>query len=51
MTPAAEPLDPSILVSRALERRGKFRLVELRPSFGARERAHVGDERDAMLAE
>ena len=33
MTSAAEPLDPSILDSRALERRGKFRLVELRPSF------------------
>ena len=49
--PAAELLDPSILDSRALQRRRQFRLVELRPSLRAGERSHVGDESDAMLAE
>ena len=49
--PAAEPLDPSILDVRALERRGKLRLVELRPSFRARKRSHVGNDGDFMLAE
>jgi hypothetical protein len=44
-------LEPSILDSRALERRRQFRLIELRPSLRAGERSHVGDESDAMLAE
>ena len=48
---AAEPLDPSILDLRALERGGQFRLVELRPSLRAGKRSNVGDDCDAMLAE
>ena len=49
--PAAELLDPSIFDVRAPERRGEFRLVELRPSLRAGERSHVGDDCDAMFAE
>ena len=51
MTPAAEPLDPSILDSRAFERRRQLCLIELRPSLRGWERSHVGDDCDAMLAE
>ena len=37
--------------SGSLERAGEFRLVELRPSLRTRERAHISNDRNLMLAQ
>jgi hypothetical protein len=49
--PAAQLLEPSVFDSGPLDRVRKFRLVELRPTLRTRERAHVRDDRDSMLAQ
>ena len=51
MPPPAQLLEPSVFDSNPPERARKFRLVELRPSLRTRERAHVNDGRDSMLAQ
>ncbi len=51
MPPPAQLPHPSVLDSGPLERARNFRLIELRPSLGTRERAHVSDDRYPMLTE
>jgi hypothetical protein len=51
MPPPAQLPHPSVLDSGSFERARNFRLVELRPSLGTRERTHVRDDRDPMRTE